>query len=131
MHDFDGKKFFKLSTTTWLGGSNPFLGWGFIIVAGIMLIVAVLSLIKQCVYPRCVATRTWPSDLLYATGFLLPICSAARCGGSQWCVQEIGRCEVPGLEPAASLVVRARRGLSEQCLHAPVGEMSRVKLSEM
>lgn len=52
VHDFEGKKFFKLSTTTWLGGRNFFLGWGFVVIGGLLFIVAVLTLIKVIVYPR-------------------------------------------------------------------------------
>lgn len=52
VHDFDGKKFFKLSTTSVLGGRNPFLGWGFIIIGVLLALVAIISLLKQIVYPR-------------------------------------------------------------------------------
>lgn len=52
---FSGKKKVVLSTTTWIGGQNDFLGWAYIVVAIICLLLAIGFGIKQIVHPREVA----------------------------------------------------------------------------
>lgn len=49
---FDGKKKIVLSTTTWIGGKNQFLGWAYIVVAILCLLLAIGFGIKQWVSPR-------------------------------------------------------------------------------
>lgn len=50
--DFDGKKYVVLSTTSWIGGKNSFLGWAYIVVAIICIVQAVAFAIKHKVSPR-------------------------------------------------------------------------------
>lgn len=50
--DFGGRKFVVLSTTTWIGGKNPFLGYAYIIVGSICLALAVVFAVKQKLSPR-------------------------------------------------------------------------------
>jgi len=50
--EFDGKKFFRFSTVTWMGGRNRFLGWAFLCIAAFLFAVATLLCIKQIVHPR-------------------------------------------------------------------------------
>jgi len=52
---FSGKKKVVLSTTTWIGGQNDFLGWAYIVVAIICLLLAIGFGIKQIAHPREVA----------------------------------------------------------------------------
>lgn len=49
---FDGKKYLVLSTTSWFGGRNPFLGIAYITVGSICLLLAVLFLAKHMMSPR-------------------------------------------------------------------------------
>ena len=49
---FGGEKSVVLSTTTWLGAKNAFLGWAFIVVASLSILLGVLFAIKQTVAPR-------------------------------------------------------------------------------
>jgi len=50
--DFDGKKRVILSTASWLGGKNPFLGYAYIIVGIICFIQGVAFGIKHRLAPR-------------------------------------------------------------------------------
>lgn len=49
---FEGTKLFILSTTSILGGKNPFLGYAYIVVGSICLILGFLLLIVHLKYRR-------------------------------------------------------------------------------
>lgn len=49
---FSGKKHVVLSTTTWIGGKNPFLGYAYIVVGAICFLLGVVFGIKHKVAPR-------------------------------------------------------------------------------
>jgi len=49
---FSGRKFVVLSTTTWIGGKNPFLGWAFIVVGNICFLQGVGFGTKYKISPR-------------------------------------------------------------------------------
>jgi len=49
---FGGQKAFVVSTTSWLGGKNDFLGWAYIAVSILCLTLAVIFLLKQTISPR-------------------------------------------------------------------------------
>jgi hypothetical protein len=49
---FDGKKKIVLSTTTWIGGKNQFLGWAYIVVAILCILLAIGFGIKHMFFPR-------------------------------------------------------------------------------
>ncbi|EAL69237.1 hypothetical protein DDB_G0276567 [Dictyostelium discoideum AX4] len=49
---FDGKKYVVLSTTSWIGGKNPFLGYAYIIVGIICFVQGVVFAIKHKISPR-------------------------------------------------------------------------------
>lgn len=49
---FDGGKKIVLSTTEWIGGKNQFLGWAYIVVAILCLLLAIAFGIKQALTPR-------------------------------------------------------------------------------
>lgn len=50
--EFDGTKSVVISTTSWLGGKNPFLGIAYMTVGTICLIVGILFLVKHVLKPR-------------------------------------------------------------------------------
>eukprot|EP00287_Rhodomonas_sp_CCMP768_P030347 CAMPEP_0202854662 /NCGR_PEP_ID=MMETSP1389-20130828/91119_1 /ASSEMBLY_ACC=CAM_ASM_000865 /TAXON_ID=302021 /ORGANISM="Rhodomonas sp., Strain CCMP768" /LENGTH=397 /DNA_ID=CAMNT_0049533259 /DNA_START=28 /DNA_END=1221 /DNA_ORIENTATION=- len=52
VHQFKGKKHVVLSTTTWIGGQNDFLGYSYVVVGGICVVLALLFLGKHMVSPR-------------------------------------------------------------------------------
>lgn len=49
---FSGEKYVVLSTTSWLGGRNSFLGWAYIVVGIICFVLAAAFAIKHVVSPR-------------------------------------------------------------------------------
>jgi len=49
---FSGKKHVVLSTTTWIGGRNPFLGYAYIVVGAICFILGIVFGIKHRIAPR-------------------------------------------------------------------------------
>jgi len=55
---FDGKKKIVLSTTTWIGGKNQFLGWAYIVVAILCILLAIGFGIKHMFFPRQVGKAT-------------------------------------------------------------------------
>ncbi len=60
---FSGQKAIVLSTTSWLGGKNNFLGWAYIVVGIICFTLAIAFLIKHLVSPRPLGDMSyfsWP-----------------------------------------------------------------------
>lgn len=51
-YKFDGQKHVVLSTTSWLGGSNKFLGIAYVVVGGISFLCGLLFFVVQWQYPR-------------------------------------------------------------------------------
>jgi len=49
---FQGTKSIVFSTTSWIGGRNPFLGYAYIIVGGICFILAIIFAVKHKISPR-------------------------------------------------------------------------------
>jgi len=49
---FSGEKSIVLSTTSWLGGKNDFLGWAYIVVSILCFILGALFLAKHLISPR-------------------------------------------------------------------------------
>jgi len=49
---FSGEKAIVLSTTSWLGGKNDFLGWAYIVVSILCFILGFLFLAKHIISPR-------------------------------------------------------------------------------
>ncbi|EGC39195.1 hypothetical protein DICPUDRAFT_93631 [Dictyostelium purpureum] len=52
VQSFNGKKYVVLSTASWMGGKNPFLGYAYIIVGIICFVQGVVFLVKHYVSPR-------------------------------------------------------------------------------
>jgi hypothetical protein len=63
---FSGQKSIVLSTTSWLGGKNSFLGWAYIIVGIICFVLAIAFAIKHKVSPRPLGDMrafNWPAPV--------------------------------------------------------------------
>jgi hypothetical protein len=52
VQQFEGGKSFYLSTVTWIGGKNDFLGWSYIVVGILSVVVALAFAIKEKIHPR-------------------------------------------------------------------------------
>jgi len=52
VESFEGKKHVVLSTTTWIGGKNPFLGYAYIVVGAICFVQGIIFFIKHKISPR-------------------------------------------------------------------------------
>jgi len=52
INSFGGEKYILISTTSWLGGKNIFLGWAYIVVAICAFLLAAGVGINQCVHFR-------------------------------------------------------------------------------
>ena len=55
---FEGTKSFVLTTRTWAGGKNDFLGFGYIIVGATCLLFGIFFLVRQCKNPRVLGDVT-------------------------------------------------------------------------
>lgn len=51
-YKFDGKKLLVLSTTTWLGGKNAFMGTAYLVTGSFACLMALSFLALQALYPR-------------------------------------------------------------------------------
>ncbi|TVU44709.1 hypothetical protein EJB05_04175 [Eragrostis curvula] len=51
-YGFGGKKSIVLSTTTWLGGKNDFLGYAYIVTGSVSIFMAILFALIHVKYPR-------------------------------------------------------------------------------
>ncbi|CAG7852155.1 Meiotically up-regulated gene 89 protein [Serendipita indica DSM 11827] len=49
---FGGTKSVVISTVSWIGGKNPFLGYAYIAAAGLFILLAVIGLVWHCLKPR-------------------------------------------------------------------------------
>jgi hypothetical protein len=52
VEDFNGEKAIVLSTTSWLGGKNPFLGYAYLAVGAACIVIAIIFAIKAYFAPR-------------------------------------------------------------------------------
>jgi hypothetical protein len=52
VNTFDGKKSLVISTTSWFGGRNPFLGIAYIVVGALCMVLAILFFAKHKLSPR-------------------------------------------------------------------------------
>lgn len=68
-YEFGGRKSIVLSTTTWVGGRNNFLGMAYILIGGISLLLAAAFLLLYVMQPRW-GTTTY-SHLLYMVLLIL------------------------------------------------------------
>lgn len=49
---FKGTKSIVISTVSWMGGKNPFLGWAYVAAAALFVLLGAAGLIRHLVKPR-------------------------------------------------------------------------------
>jgi hypothetical protein len=49
---FDGTKSIVISTVSWIGGKQPFLGWSYVAVSAVCVFLAVAGTVKHMIRPR-------------------------------------------------------------------------------
>ncbi|KAF9052760.1 cell cycle control protein [Panaeolus papilionaceus] len=49
---YKGTKSFVISTVSWIGGKNPFLGWAYVAASGVFVLLAVLGTARHLIKPR-------------------------------------------------------------------------------
>ncbi|CAL1703954.1 unnamed protein product [Somion occarium] len=52
VRSFKGRKAVVISTVSWIGGKNPFLGWAYVATAALFVLLAVLGTIRHMIKPR-------------------------------------------------------------------------------
>jgi len=63
VHPFDGTKTIVLSTASWIGGRNAFLGWSYLVVGIVCVVLAVAFAVKKHFFPRKLGSAPYvPSD---------------------------------------------------------------------
>jgi hypothetical protein len=58
---YDGTKSIVISTTSWLGGKNTFLGTAYITVGTICIVLGIVFLLKHQISPRKLGDHTYLS----------------------------------------------------------------------
>ena len=51
---YKGTKSFVISTVSWIGGKNPFLGWAYVAASSIFVLLAILGTARHLIKPRSV-----------------------------------------------------------------------------
>jgi O-antigen/teichoic acid export membrane protein len=49
---YKGTKSFVISTVSWIGGKNPFLGWAYVASAALFILIAILGTARHLIKPR-------------------------------------------------------------------------------
>ena len=52
MRPYKGTKSIVISTVSWIGGKNPFLGWAYVAAAGLLVLLGILGTVRHLVKPR-------------------------------------------------------------------------------
>ncbi|KAI0637262.1 transcription regulator [Trametes polyzona] len=52
VRSFSGTKSIVISTVSWMGGKNPFLGWAYVAAASLLVLLGILGTIRHLVKPR-------------------------------------------------------------------------------
>ncbi|KAF5330821.1 hypothetical protein D9619_005672 [Psilocybe cf. subviscida] len=55
---YKGTKSFVISTVSWIGGKNPFLGWAYVAASAVFVLLAVLGTARHLIKPRRLGDMT-------------------------------------------------------------------------
>ena len=55
VQSYHGTKSIVISTVSWIGGKNPFLGWAYVATAALFVGLAIAGTIRHMIKPRCVS----------------------------------------------------------------------------
>ncbi|KAF9532405.1 cell cycle control protein [Crepidotus variabilis] len=55
---YKGTKSFVISTVSWIGGKNPFLGWAYVAAAAVFVLLAILGTARHLIRPRRLGDMT-------------------------------------------------------------------------
>lgn len=64
MRSYKGRKAIVISTVSWIGGKNPFLGWAYVATASLFVLLAILGTIRHMIKPRSVFVTYRPCTVL-------------------------------------------------------------------
>ena len=53
---YGGTKSIVISTVSWIGGKNPFLGWAYVAAAALFVLLAILGTARHLIKPRYVGS---------------------------------------------------------------------------
>lgn len=68
---FDGTKSIVISTVSWMGGKQPFLGWSYVAVSAICVFLAIAGTLKHMIKPRKMGDMSSEFSLAQSVGILL------------------------------------------------------------
>jgi len=52
VEEFDGEKYVVISTVSWMGGKNPFLGYAYIVVGSLCILLGIAFALRHLIRPR-------------------------------------------------------------------------------
>jgi hypothetical protein len=58
---YKGTKSVVISTVSWIGGKNSFLGWAYVGAASVFVLLAIAGTARHLIKPRCVQTAIRPN----------------------------------------------------------------------
>src|ERR1700761_226176 len=70
---YSGTKSIVISTVSWVGGKNPFLGWAYVGASALLALLAIAGTVRHCLKPR-----KSPADVIWLQ--IMRITSLGRLG---------------------------------------------------
>jgi hypothetical protein len=61
---YRGTKSVVISTVSWMGGKNPFLGWAYVAAAALFVLLAVVGTVRHLLKPRSVDSPNYRVQMI-------------------------------------------------------------------